>query len=337
MARVAVLGAGSWGTALANHLRRAGHEVILWGKEPDVLQSIQQDKENPKYFPGKSLEAGLETTESLKSAVSGADAIVVSVPSSAVRSVAEDLVGVMEGSPLIVSTAKGLEDGTLKTMSTVLAESLGSSERIAVLTGPSFAAEVLVGLPTAVTVASGKEAAREEAAKLFHHGNFRVYTLADVVGAELGGVFKNVIAIAAGVGDTAKMGLNGRAALITRGLAEMERLVVALGGEAATVAGLSGLGDLFLTATGDLSRNRRVGMGLGRGEKLEDILEELGQVAEGVTTTAKILELARQHNVSVPITEEIDRLLRGESTVKESLSALLSRSRRSERKLEEQE
>ncbi|MCB0346464.1 MAG: NAD(P)-dependent glycerol-3-phosphate dehydrogenase [Bdellovibrionales bacterium] len=334
MARVAVLGAGSWGTALGNHLRRAGHEVVLWGQELDVLRAISERSENPKYFPGQKLASGLETGSELSEVVKGADAVVISVPSSAVRSVAEKLKTVLDGSPLIVSTAKGLEDDSLKTMSVVLTEALGSDDKIAVLTGPSFALEVMQGLPTAVTVSSHNEQTREEVAKLFHHGNFRVYTLADVVGAELGGVFKNVIAIAAGVGDTANMGLNGRAALITRGLAEMERLVVALGGESSTVAGLSGLGDLFLTATGDLSRNRRVGMGLGRGEKLEEILDGLGQVAEGVMTTPKILALARQNNVSVPITEEIDRLLRGESNVKESLAALLSRSRRSERKQE---
>lgn len=335
MARVAVLGAGSWGTAQANHLREAGNDVRIWGDEPAVLEAISTKQENARYFPGAKLCAGLRGEADLARALEGAEFVVLAVPSSAVRAVAAEMKRLLRGSPVIISTAKGLEDETLLTMSGVLAEVLGSDEKIAVLTGPSFALEVLQGLPTAVTVASGDEHTREAVAKLYHHGNFRVYTSADVIGAELGGAFKNVIAIAAGVGDTAKMGLNARAALITRGLAEMERLVVAFGGQAATVAGLSGLGDLFLTATGDLSRNRRVGMALGEGKELEQILAELGQVAEGVVTTPKILALARRHNVSVPITEEIDRLLKGESTVKDSLAALLSRTRRSERKIEQ--
>ena len=231
---------------------------------------------------------------------------------------------------LVVSTSKGVENKTLAPMSRVLEEELGSEAHIAVLSGPSFALEVAKGKPTAVTAASKVEKVAEQVAELFHYDNFRIYTSTDVAGVEFGGVYKNIIAIAAGVVDGLDMGANARAALITRGLAEMQRVVVALGGKPVTVTGLSGLGDLLLTATGDLSRNRQVGLRLARGEQLEQILGTLGAVAEGVKSTFNVREIAHRLQVSAPITEEVAKLLEGKRSAKESAGALLSRARRSE-------
>lgn len=329
MSEVVVLGAGSWGTALAHHLRRSGHEVTVWGRNPEALRHLERGR-NPQFFGDEPLAEGLRGETDLARAVAGKDAVVVSVPSTAVRSVAHAARADVPGEALVVSTTKGLEGGTLRRMSEVLAEELGRLERIAVLSGPSFALEVVRGLPTAVTVAGPTLAVARRASALFHHGTMRVYTSTDVVGVELGGVLKNVIALAAGVTDGFGMGHNARAALLTRGLAEMRRLVVALGGQASTVAGLSGLGDLMLTATGDLSRNRRVGLRLGAGESLPDILADLGQVAEGVLTAHNGLELARQHEVEVPIIEEIHNIVEGRHTVAEAVRRLLARAPKAE-------
>lgn len=328
---MAVLGAGSWGTALAHHLRSAGHRTTLWGRDPAVLGAITTKGINPRYFPGQVLAAGIATTTDLEACLVEARAVVVSLPSQTVRRVASLASPHLADEAVVVSTTKGLEAGTHRTMSEVLAEERGSSRRIAVLSGPSFAQEVVRGLPTAVTMAASERAVAEEAAGWFHHGAFRVYTSTDRIGVEMGGVLKNVVALAAGMVDGFGMGHNARAALLTRGLAEMERLVVALGGKAETVSGLSGLGDLLLTATGDLSRNRRVGVRLGQGGNLPDILEELGQTAEGVSTALLALELARELHVEAPIIQEVNRVVAGESTVEQSVRALLARAPREER------
>lgn len=326
---IAVLGAGSWGTALAHHLTRAGHEVTLWGRNSDTLHQIAEHQRNPRYFGDLPLAGGIRAQPDLNDAVRGQDAVVVAVPSTAVRSVAK-AAKATPGEAMVVSTTKGLEATTLKRMSEVLAEELGRLERITVLSGPTFALEILKGLPAAVVMAGPTLPAARRAAAVFHHGNLRVYTSIDMVGVELGGVLKNVIALAAGVTDGFGMGHNARAALLTRGLAEMRRLATALGAQASTIAGLSGLGDLLLTATGDLSRNRRVGLRLGQGEKLEDILEDLGQVAEGVLTARTGLELARMHDVEVPILEEVHAIVEGRSTVEEAVRNLLARAPKSE-------
>ena len=323
--QLTVLGAGSFGTALAHHLAKAGSEVVIWGRELDVLESIASENENKRYFPGYSLAPAIRTSSDIGEAVTGSSLIIFAVPSAAMREVAEELAPHLGEETSVLSTAKGLEAETLCIMSEVLAEVLGNKDRIAVLSGPSFAREVLEGLPTAVVVAGFELEHAKEIASYFHSGNFRVYTSEDVLGAELGGAFKNVIALAAGVVDGLQMGANARAALITRGLNEMKRLVVSLGGKSETVSGLSGLGDLLLTATGDLSRNRRVGLALGQGKKLEQILEELGQVAEGVHSAKQVLALAKEKKVRLPIVQEIVSLLSGKTKPQESAKNLLSR------------
>jgi glycerol-3-phosphate dehydrogenase (NAD(P)+) len=258
-------------------------------------------------------------------AVSNAEVVVSAVPSAAVRSLAHSVLKQIPGGAFIVSAAKGLEDRSLKTMTEIWAEELRDKTRVATLSGPSFAEEVLQGLPTAVTLAGYDEEATKEMLGVFHSDSFRVYLSGDVKGVEIGGAAKNIIAMAIGMVDGVELGANARAAVLTRGLAEIQRLVAASGGNPLTAIGLSGLGDLFLTSTGDLSRNRRVGLALARGEKLRDILRSLGQVAEGVETAPKIYQLAQNHDVEVPITREVNRVLCGESSVRESIATLLAR------------
>ncbi len=322
---VAVLGSGSWGTAIAHHLRLNGHSVTLWGRDGQVLQTIADSRENPRYFSGLKLAPGIETTTDLSAAVAGRKLIVFAVPSAAFRSVASLAAPSIDSAAVLVSTAKGLEDGSMKSMTDVLSECCGNPARVTVLSGPSFAREVVQGVPTAVTVAGHDNVAVEIAAHAFHSDYFRVYTSSDVVGVEFGGVVKNVIALAVGVLDGLGAGLNSRAALITRGLAEMQRLTVALGGDPQTTVGLSGLGDLLLTSTGDLSRNRQVGLRLGRGESLNSVLGSMDQVAEAVTATAKVYALARRFGVRTPIIDEVNALLSGASQASESAKRLLSR------------
>ncbi len=323
--KISVLGSGSWGTALANHLSLSGHDVSIWGLVASDLDSINQKNLNPTYFPDVILSKSLKAEADIKKAVSGAELIVFSVPSGAMRDVAEQVKGDISKKALIVNTAKGLEANTLKRMSEVLEESCSNVSGVATLSGPSFAYEVIRNQPTAVTVASKAQSVADEVASIFHNRHFRVYTSTDVVGVDLGGALKNVVALAVGISDGKNLGDNCRAALITRGLAEMSRLIVALGGQEHTVLGLSVLGDLLLTCTGDLSRNRQVGLALGRGEKLEQILSDLGQVAEGVKTTPKVLELGTKNGVDMPITEELNAILAGKHDVNTALEALLSR------------
>jgi glycerol-3-phosphate dehydrogenase (NAD(P)+) len=257
--------------------------------------------------------------------------LVISVPSKVAREVARQVAPVLDKSTIVVSTAKGIEAGSHKRMSQVLAEELGNHpQRIAALSGPSFAYEVLKGLPTAVTIASSSDETLKQCVEAFHFANFRVYTSKDLVGVEMGGVIKNVIALAAGLVDGAGMGDNARAALLTRGIVEVSNICVALGADKHTVYGLSGLGDLILTATGDLSRNRRVGLRLGRGDKLEEIIAELGQVAEAVRSAGIVVELARELKVDVPIIERVDQVVSGKLTVREAIAELLAREQKAE-------
>ena len=328
--KAAVLGCGSWGTALAHHLTRSGKEVTLWGIEAEVIAELSSTHASSRYFAGMALDPRLRATTDLGAALEGARTVVAAVPSFAMRSVAQQLKGKLVPGSLVVSVAKGLEDGTLKRMSEVLSEELHSEAEVAALSGPSFALEVLKGFPTAVTAAAPRIETAQRAAAFFHFDALRVYSSTDIVGVELGGAIKNVIALAVGVVDGVGMGLNARAALITRGLAEMQRLVVSLGGQPMTVAGLSGLGDLLLTATGDLSRNRRVGLRIGRGEELQAILKDIGQVAEGVETAHKVYELAARTGVNMPIVEEVNKILGGKTSVQESVHTLLSRAQTSE-------
>lgn len=330
---VAVLGAGSWGTALAYHLARAGQNVRLWSRDHEILQGIAQRRANPKHLSDIPFDYAVHASSELGAILRDVGVVVVAVPSAAVREVAVAAAPLIPAGAIVISTSKGLEQGSLRPMSEVLVSTLNGRNPVAVLSGPSFAREVMEGRPTAVTVAAKELEVARDAAAVFHYENFRVYTSSDVVGVELGGVVKNVIALACGIVDGVAMGANARAALITRGLNEMQRLVVAVGGEAMTVAGLSGLGDLLLTATGDLSRNRQVGLRLGRGEKLEEVIAALGEVAEGVRATANVLELARRHKVPVPITEQVNRMLQGECSAHDAAYALLSRTPGTEIKL----
>lgn len=327
--KVAVLGAGSWGTALAELLARQGIEVALWARDPSVVSKINSIGRNPKYLSEIELAPSVRGTESISDAINGAQVIVLAVPSSGYRELLRGINALVPLECILVSTAKGLEVGSTKRMSEVIGEELPKTPCV-VLSGPSFAKEVALGLPTAVTFVASNLQTAKDAAEIFHSEQFRVYTSTDLIGVELGGVMKNVIALASGIVDGKALGTNARAALITRGVAEMQRLVVAAGGEAQTVSGLSGLGDLLLTATGDLSRNRQVGMRLGRGEKLPEILESLGQVAEGVRAAPVICQIAERYQLSLPISEVVSGVIGGELTVEQAITALLSRSQKRE-------
>ena len=331
--KAAVIGAGSWGTALAIQLCRAGQTVVQWDHRAERAAAVQAARENRQYLPGVPLPDGLTLTGDVEKAVCEASLVIVAVPSTAVRARMASLGPLLPEGAVICCAAKGIEQGSLQTMAEVLREVLpvGFHDRLCFLAGPSFAAEVARGLPTAVVVASRSAAAADQVSAALHAGAFRAYTTDDVIGAELGGALKNIVAIAAGVADGLGAGLNARAALLTRGLAEITRLAVALGGNPLTLAGLAGMGDLVLTATGDLSRNRRVGLALGQGRGLDDLLRELGQVAEGVLTTRSARDLALREGVQMPIVEEIYQMLYADKPADRALIALLSRERKAER------
>lgn len=331
--RVGVVGAGSWGTALAIQLSRSGDEVRLWDHRAERAQRMDAARENETYLPGIKLADNISVTGDLSVALSDAELMVAVVPSQSMRAVMRRVVPHVPTSATVLCASKGIEERSLQTMDEVLREELpaGLHERLCFLAGPSFAREVALGLPTAVVVASQNAAGADLAARALHGGAFRAYHTDDIVGAELGGALKNVIAIACGVADGMGMGLNTRAALITRGIAEITRLTVKRGGNPLTLAGLAGVGDLVLTATGDLSRNRRVGLGLGQGRTLQEILDELGQVAEGVVTTRSAKMLADQEGVEMPITEQIYAMLYENKPVESALRDLLGRERKAER------
>ena len=328
-----VIGAGSWGTALAIQLARNGHTVRLLDRDPARASAMQQDRQNSRYLPGIPFPDCLHVLSNPAAALADAALITVVVPSQVVRSVLRDLLPLMPPDADIVCASKGIEVDSLLTMDQVLQEVFPAERqhRISALSGPSFAREVALGLPTAVVVAAADSAVAHRAAEAFHGGFFRVYHSHDVAGVEIGGAVKNVLAIACGAADGAGLGTNARAALITRGLSEITRLAVARGGEPLTLAGLAGMGDLVLTCTGDLSRNRRVGLGLGQGRKLADILAELGQVAEGVVTARSAWQLSQRIGVEMPIVEQVYRLLYEDKPLKEALRDLFGRGRKAER------
>lgn len=330
--RCAVLGAGAWGTALALQLARNHDEVRLWDHNAERADRMQRERENAGRFPGLRFPASLRATGSLPEALEGAEVVLLVVPSQTVREVAGLAGPWLEEGAVLACASKGIETGTLMTMHEVLEQVLPASARprLCSLAGPSFAREVAGGLPTAVVLA-GPPGAADRVSAALHGGAMRAYTTTDVVGAELGGALKNVIAIACGVADGMGAGLNARAALITRGLAEITRLAVARGANPLTLAGLAGMGDLVLTCTGDLSRNRRVGLGLGRGRALGEILAELGEVAEGVITTRSARELAQVTGVEMPICEEVHAMLYQDKPVAAALMALMGRARKAER------
>jgi glycerol-3-phosphate dehydrogenase (NAD(P)+) len=325
-ARAAVLGAGAWGTALAAVLAQKGHRVTLWSYEPHIAESINRDGVNP-YLEGISLPEGLEAETDLAAAVAGAALVVSASPSQFVRRVMTSAAPHLEPDVVLVSASKGIELDTLLRMDEVVSETLPEAiaRGLCILSGPSFAHEVATGLPTAVVIASRSPEHAVRARDLFQTQTFRVYTNTDVIGVELGGALKNVIALAAGTTAGLGFGHNTTAALITRGLAEITRLGLAAGAEKATFYGLAGLGDLVLTCTGSLSRNRTVGYRLGRGESLETVLAEMTAVAEGVQTTRAAYELSRRYRVEMPITEQMYAILYEGRAPSEALRSLMSR------------
>ena len=331
--RKLVIGDGSWGTALAIQLSRSGDEVWMWCRDPDRARAIDTGRINERYLPGSRLPDGLRVSADLEAVLKGAKVVVEAVPSQFVRDAMSNAGPLMDEDAVLCCASKGIECGTLQIMHEVLEEVLPEAlhPRICTLAGPSFAKEVALGLPTAVVVASHNEGAAHQVAEAFHGGAFRVYHTDDVRGAEYGGALKNIVAIATGVADGIGAGLNARAALITRGLAEISRLAVAQGANPLTLAGLAGMGDLVLTCTGDLSRNRRVGLGLGKGQTLPEILDELGQVAEGVKTAKSAYNLAQRIGVEMPITSEVYAMLHEGKPVPDALRDLLGRQRKAER------
>jgi glycerol-3-phosphate dehydrogenase (NAD(P)+) len=324
---VGVVGAGSWGTALAALLAGRGHEVTLWALEDDVVARIDRERENRVYLPGIQLPEALKATNDLARAVSGAELVVSVVPSQFVAGVMGKAAPHLAHDALVVSATKGIEIDTLRRMDQVFEDVLDDRqmERFSVLSGPSFAREVAEGTPTAVVVASRSEEARMRAQGLFQTERFRVYTNPDVIGVELGGALKNVIALAAGAVVGLGLGHNARAALITRGLAEITRLGSAMGALRTTFSGLAGMGDLVLTCTGELSRNRTVGERLGRGESLGAILADMNQVAEGVRTARAVHDLARRHEVELPISQEVYSILEEGKHPREAVRDLMLR------------
>jgi len=328
--RCAVLGAGSWGTALAIHLARVGHDVALWARDAMLVDDMNGMRMNPRYLTTSPLPALVRPTASLPAALEGAAFVVFAVPSHGMRRVVQDATPLLVPDAVLVSAAKGLESGSLARMSQVVAEESGRLHPVVVLSGPSFALEVARGLPTAVLVASDDALAATAVQERFRGPTFRLYASDDVTGVEVGAALKNVIAIAAGVVEGTGLGNNAMSALITRGLVEISRLACAEGGRRDTLAGLSGLGDLVLTCTGDLSRNRHVGIELGRGRSLDEILNELRMVAEGVRTTGAALALGQRHGIELPITAQMAAVLEGRRTPREAVEALMVRPQRQE-------
>lgn len=327
---VAVLGAGSWGTALAVHLARVGHGVRLWGRDPGVVAEIERTRRNSRYLPELVIPDRVAPTCDMRGALRGASYVVFALPSHVLRPITREAVAWLESSAVVVSAAKGLEAGSLARMSQVLREETADARPVVVLSGPSFALEVGRGLPTAVLAASADAHAAEAVQREFRGPTFRLYASDDVVGVEIGGALKNVIAIAAGVVEGTGLGHNAMAALITRGLVEISRLATAEGGRRETLAGLSGLGDLVLTCTGDLSRNRRVGIDLGRGGAVHDVLAGLQMVAEGVRTTGASLALGARHGIELPIAAQMAAVLEGRRTPREAVEALMLRPQKHE-------
>jgi glycerol-3-phosphate dehydrogenase (NAD(P)+) len=307
--RVAVLGAGAWGTALADLLARKGEDVRIWAFEPEVVDGINREHVNALFLPDSPLTPDLVAVGDVREAVRDAAVVVSAAPSHAVGAVARQAASTIRPDTLVISVSKGLEPERLVTMSTVLAEALGPLVRVAVLSGPSFAQEVYARQPTLVVAASASPPVAEAAQRVFASGAFRVYSHTDVIGVELGGALKNVIALAAGMLDGLGLGHNPRAALITRGLAEITRLGVAMGADPLTFAGLAGMGDLILTATGALSRNRSLGVELGRGKSFAEAQRGKRTVAEGVNTARSAVALGERHGVELPIAREVAAIL----------------------------
>jgi len=322
---ITVLGAGSWGTALAIQLTRAGHDVLLWGNEVEHVQQLNEQRCNQQYLPGIKFPDSLQITASLELALASPAWVLMAIPSHAYRTFLHENAHLFTAEMGVAWASKGLEEGTGKLLHQVVAEELPQCHMTAVMSGPTFAGEVARDLPTAITVASASEAFSAQISDDLHSGRFRVYLSTDLIGVELGGAFKNVLAIAAGAADGLGFGANTRAALITRGLAEMMRLGEAMGGQRETFMGLAGMGDLILTCTDNQSRNRRTGLLLAQGKTLEQIHAEIGQAIEGIKTAKEAVNLARRYGVEVPITEQVYRVLYENCPIEEAVQTLLSR------------
>ncbi len=328
--QVAILGAGSWGTALAVHCARVGHDARLWGRDKALIDELGGVRENTRYLPSVRLPDRVRVTASIPAALDGASLVIAAVPSHGMRDVLRTAKSHAPDGVAFVSGTKGLEQTSLCRMSQVIAQELGNDHPAVVLSGPSFAGEVAGGLPTALVVASADRAAAARVQHALKGPTLRLYASDDVAGVEFGGALKNVIAIAAGVVEGLGLGHNALAALITRGLVEISRLACAEGGRRDTLSGLSGLGDLVLTCTGDLSRNRRVGIELGRGRSLDDILSHMRMVAEGVRTTDAALALGTRHGVELPIAAQMGAVLARRCSPREAVEALMLRPQRTE-------
>lgn len=324
---VGVIGGGSWGTALANLLASKGISVFLWVFEEDLCEEMQQTKENSLYLPGVQLSPLLHPDDSLEAVLADKRILLMAVPSHVHRHVAMQMLDFLKGPVVVISATKGIENESLKTMSAIWQEIMPDSIswEYGVLSGPSFAREVVKKVPTAVTVASESKEVAQEVQELFSTQYFRVYTSTDVIGVEMAGALKNIIALAAGMIDGLGLGHNTRAALMTRGLAEMSRLGTSMGAHPLTFLGLAGVGDLVLTCTGDLSRNRTVGYQLGQGKKLAEILAEMKMVAEGVKTTRSVYNLAQQRGIEMPICDQIYRILYEDQPPEKAVAELMQR------------
>jgi glycerol-3-phosphate dehydrogenase (NAD(P)+) len=329
MTTVSVLGAGSWGTALACVLARNNVPTTLWGRDPHAIAAMNQSRRNARYLPDLELPATLTLSGDLASTVNGADVLLIVTPSHAFAELLDHIAPHLKTGNGIAWATKGFDPASGRFLHEIVAEKFPASAA-AIVTGPSFAREVAQGLPTAVTVHSGSADFAHEMAHLLHSTHFRAYTGSDVIGAELGGAMKNVLAVATGVADGMHLGLNARAGMITRGLNEMLRLGAAIGARAETLMGLAGLGDLVLTCTGDLSRNRRLGLALGRGVGLKEAVAQIGQVVESVETADTVMRLANRYGLDLPIASGVQRVLREEITPAEGLRELLARERKPE-------
>lgn len=329
MTRSAVIGGGAWGTALADVLARNGSDVVLWARENDVVRGINERHENARFLAGHALAPGLRATDSFEDAVSDAELVCIATPSQHLRSVLHDVVRSMSPRAILCVASKGIEEDSLALMSDV-ARDEAPEHRLVALSGPSFAGEVVGRRPTAIVAASHDIMAAEKVQEAFSNAHFRVYTHDDVIGVELGGALKNVMAVASGIVEGAGLGYNARAALITRGLAEMTRLGTVLGAQPATFAGLAGLGDLVLTCTAPLSRNHSVGFEIGKGATLEEALAGKETVAEGVVTARSAHALALRESVEMPIVAAVNRILFGGLNAREGLNELMARELRSE-------
>ncbi len=329
MTTAAVLGAGSWGTALAIQLSRNGHNVIAWDCDAELITSLQSERRNARYLPEITFPETLTAEKDLSTALKKADFTLIVVPSYAMRSVCKQL-SQLKFSTNIVWATKGFEKQSNSMMHQVIAEVLGTNINTAILSGPSFAKEVAQNLPTAVTLASNDSGFAATIANYFHSDNFRVYISDDIIGVELGGTVKNVLAIAAGIADGLGYGANARAALITRGLAEMMRLGQALNANSKTLMGLAGMGDLVLTCTDDQSRNRRLGLAMSQGKSAQEYMDELGQAVEGFHAAQVVHKVALENEVEMPICEQVWHVLEGKIDLKEAISELLGRDMKKE-------